>query len=105
MDEKRLYRVLGQKIRELRKENHYKQADLAEKVGLERTSITNIETGRQKVTVFILYKICSTFHIDINVLLPRPEDLIEHNIDTDNESGVSSVGSKTLAAIKNIRGN
>ena len=102
MDEKRFYRFIGEKIREVRTKNRYKQIELAQKVGLERTSITNIETGKQNASIIVLYRICEVFQIDINKLLPKPEDIIEHNLDTHNLTSVK-VGAKTHAALERVR--
>lgn len=102
MDEKRFYRFIGEKIREVRTKNRYKQIELARKVGLERTSITNIETGKQNVTVLALYRICEVFQLDINKLLPNPEDLVEHDLDTSNLNSVK-VGAKTHAVLERVR--
>lgn len=43
------YRMFGAKVEQLRTALGWTQAELAEKVGLARTSIVNIERGRQRV--------------------------------------------------------
>lgn len=43
------YRLFGAKVEQIRTTLGWTQAELAEKVGLTRTSITNIEAGRQRV--------------------------------------------------------
>src|SRR5713101_1965450 len=65
-----LYRALGQRIREARKAKNLRQAQLASAVGLTRTSITNIETGRQPVAVHILCGIADALGIPVTNLLP-----------------------------------
>lgn len=45
----RIYRVFGARVRELREEKSVTQEELARRVELSRTSITNIEQGRQRV--------------------------------------------------------
>lgn len=75
IDERRLYAHVGRKIKELREgelggRRRVTQAQLASQVGLERTSITNIEKGEQKVPLHVLYKICSVLNGDIKELLP-----------------------------------
>lgn len=74
IDEARLYQALGNKIRELRLDSsrtgRMTQADLANAVGLERTSITNIEKGTQKVPLFSLYRICDALKVPLDELLP-----------------------------------
>ena len=48
MDSKKL---LGRRIRELRKKRGFKQEELAERVGLESASISNIENGYNYPTI------------------------------------------------------
>lgn len=73
IDEKRLYMALGERIRRAR-EGHpsgrMTQADLADAVGLERTSITNIEKGNQKIPVHMLYRLCEVLRIPVAETLP-----------------------------------
>ena len=77
-----LYRHLGRQIRGLREEAGLKQDDLAERVGLSRASIANIEGGKQAVPIHLLVAIAQTLDITIDRLvpakaparsLPRPE--------------------------------
>ena len=75
VDEKRLYRALGERLRALRESQSsvrgkVTQAKLAEEVGLERTSITNIERGNQKVPLHVLYRICEALQVPISEVLP-----------------------------------
>ena len=44
-----VYRQFGMRIEQCRNALGWTQQDLAKKVGLARTSITNIESGRQRV--------------------------------------------------------
>lgn len=46
-----LYQRLGYALRDQRLKLWYSQADIAKKVGLTRTSIVNIEAGRQRIRV------------------------------------------------------
>ncbi len=59
IDEKRLYEMMGRSIRELRTSRlgangAMTQAELAKAVGLERTSITNLVKGSEKVPMHVL---------------------------------------------------
>jgi len=72
------YRALGQRIRDARKAKNLRQAQLATAVGLTRTSITNLETGRQPVAVHTLCKIADALGTTAANLLPTrttPSDL------------------------------
>lgn len=80
IDEERLYRLLGDRLRTLREASigHSKrltQADLAQQVGLERTSITNIEKGNQKVPLHVLYRMCDVFGVSTSDVLPPVADV------------------------------
>lgn len=75
IDEHRLYRTMGQSIRELRASKQgangpLTQAELAKAVGLERTSITNLEKGTQKVPLHVLYAVCCALDVDVADVLP-----------------------------------
>lgn len=81
ISEKRLYESIGRMVRSFR-EGHdgsarMTQAQLAQMVGLERTSITNIEKGTQKIPLHILYRLCEIFKVDVSAALPSIEDVFE----------------------------
>jgi transcriptional regulator with XRE-family HTH domain len=77
--EEKFYRLLGNLISEKRTAAKKSQEGLASLVGLKRTSITNIEAGRQNIQVFTLYRIAAALDIPVNILLPgiegNPPDL------------------------------
>lgn len=80
IDERRLYAYVGKRIKELREGKpgvapRMTQAQLAKQVGLERTSITNIEKGEQKVPLHVLYRICSVLNVDIQEVLPALQEV------------------------------
>jgi DNA-binding XRE family transcriptional regulator len=70
MNEPDLYLLLGLNIKEWRQYRRMSQAQLAERVGLLRTSITNIETGRQRISLFWIYRLCEVFDCRLTELLP-----------------------------------
>lgn len=63
------YETLGKRIRQARDERNISQGEMARAVGLSRTSITNIEKGRQPIQVHILIKIAETLNVNLSVLL------------------------------------
>lgn len=65
-----VYRLIGFKIAFLREQKEMTQAQLAEKIGLDRTSINNIELGRQRILVHYLEEIAE-------VLGVKPKDLLK----------------------------
>ena len=70
ISEERLYKLIGDRIRQGRKEQGLTQAELAQKMGFERTSITNIESGKQHTPLHLLYTLCAMLEMDIKSLLP-----------------------------------
>lgn len=79
IDERRLFKEVGRKISQLRAApvggTRLTQADLAEMVGLTRTSITNIEKGNQKVPLQVLYRICEALRVPITDVMPAIADV------------------------------
>ncbi|SRR5712691_1805416 len=54
-----IYEMIGARIRDERRKQHLTQDELASRVGLKRTSITNVERGRQKLLVHTLVEIAN----------------------------------------------
>jgi transcriptional regulator with XRE-family HTH domain len=74
LNEPRLYEIIGENSRRSREQQpagKMTQGALAEAVGLERTSISNIEKGTQKVSVVTLYQIAEALNVSMVDLLPR----------------------------------
>jgi transcriptional regulator with XRE-family HTH domain len=77
--EKAFYTAFGQMLSEMRRKKRISQEMLADELGLSRTSITNIEKGRQPVQLYSLYIIARLLGTDVKDLLPsaaifeRPE--------------------------------
>ncbi len=66
-----IYPQVGQKMRKLRMERRLSQKDLAQAIGLSRTSVVNIERGRQKILLHTLYDIADVFEVPVTELLPE----------------------------------
>ena len=59
------HKKIGRQIRELRLLRGWKQYELADKVGLSRPAICNIESGKRSLTLNTLKRFCEVFEIDI----------------------------------------
>jgi transcriptional regulator with XRE-family HTH domain len=81
--QKRLYIELGKNIKEARGKR-LSQADLAKASSLTRTSITNIEKGRQHLPLHTLYAIANALKVSVAELLPNQnqpnEEILIENI-------------------------
>ena len=70
-----LYRAVGEAIRSTRLAQGMTQQQLATAVGFLRTSVVNIEAGRQRVPLATLYDIADALGVQATALLPRNEDV------------------------------
>lgn len=75
MDDELFYKEFGKKLKDFRGKAHLTQSELAERVGLSRTSVTNIEVGRQKIPLHLLYTLAASLGVEPAQLLPRKENL------------------------------
>jgi transcriptional regulator with XRE-family HTH domain len=65
-----LYSEIGAAIREARDEAGITQKELADRAGMSRASIANIEAGRQQFPLHVLYRIARALDVDATRLLP-----------------------------------
>lgn len=81
-DPSNLYAHVGACIREWRLKRGLNQGELAARVSLARTSITNIEAGRQKTLLHTFVDIARALGVEPALLLPPPssEDEILRNL-------------------------
>lgn len=68
-DKSRMYRNIGFQIKTLREASTLTQGQLAGKVRLTRTSICNIEAGRQKLPIHVLQDIARVLNTNAYWLL------------------------------------
>ena len=78
------YRQLGQRIARARKLAGLTQEELGKHVGLSRTSITNLEAGRQPIQAHTLFCAAKVLKVGLHGLLPEvadPEPELPENTD------------------------
>jgi transcriptional regulator with XRE-family HTH domain len=64
------YQRLGQNIKMVRAQKNIKQETLATYLGFTRNSISNIESGRQKIQIHSLIELAECLQVSIMDLLP-----------------------------------
>ena len=69
MDEEQLYKGLGQRLLRHRRGAGRIQEQVAKELGLQRTSITNIEQGRQRILVHQLFLLAAAVGVSPTQLL------------------------------------
>jgi transcriptional regulator with XRE-family HTH domain len=72
-----LYAQFGRQVRAARREARLTQQEVAERVGLTRTSVTNIERGIQHISLRQLYLLAAAVGLHPAQMLPRPEEATE----------------------------
>lgn len=107
-----LYKILGERIKRMRIEMEMSQENLANSVGLGRTSITNIELGKHNVPLPVLYKISEVLKTDLHLILPTLEEVeAKRNEKSGNDETADNlkellnskqIDEKSLNILKNI---
>lgn len=65
--------AFGKKLAEERKRSEITQVELGDRVGVVRTTIANLEAGRQSISLPLLYRIALALKCELNSLLPPIE--------------------------------
>lgn len=68
--QRHLYCEIGKRVRAQRLKAGITQAQLARLTGMSRVSITNLETGKQRIPLHVLYAVAYTVGADPVELLP-----------------------------------
>jgi transcriptional regulator with XRE-family HTH domain len=68
-----LYTIFGSRVRALREKRNVTQEELARRVDLSRTSITNIEKGRQRVLLHQIVDIAGALEAKVDELMPAEQ--------------------------------
>lgn len=70
-----IYQEFGLRLRNARRAAKLTQEGLAQRVGLSRTSITNIEKGRQHASLHLLFYLAAAVGVEPAELLPQKESV------------------------------
>lgn len=76
MEKSTIYEAVGGNIRRERLVRELNQTELARRVGLSRTSITNLELGRQSILVHQLVSIANALGVDPASLIAIENDAV-----------------------------
>lgn len=104
VDEVKLYELIGARLKQRRLEREKTQAWLAERVGMLRTSITNIEKGRQKPPLHVIYALCDALDGDPLEILPTLEE-VRQFVDQDviiNAEHMARLPPKTARFLREV---
>jgi len=103
-----IYREVGRKIRQTRENQHLSQDSLAKRLGISRTSMVNIEAGRQRTPLHVLWQIAELLETKLTLLIPTPEELLAPEnqtvLDREMMKQIEEVANGDLATIKVLIG-
>lgn len=88
VDRELLYKSLGDAIRSERKRQNKSQEALARMVGVKRSMISHIETGKKQSPLFLLYAVAEALRIEINLLLPQQSFYVKRLTESQTPHGI-----------------
>jgi transcriptional regulator with XRE-family HTH domain len=99
MDGRPLYEYVGRRVRKAREERGLTQEALASLISLSRTSVTNIEKGRQTIALHKFVEIADALRVDPSSLLPQRagsryvdlEPELPHSLSSEERSWIKTV--------------
>lgn len=110
VNEEKIYEIIRKNIKNLREkhpstEEKITQLKLADAVGIERSTLTNIELGNQRPPVHVLYRLCDYFGVALDELMPKLTDVRDAPRTARVDVGPDryELPSKTHAAIGRLR--
>ncbi|MFI5182289.1 MAG: helix-turn-helix domain-containing protein [Thermoanaerobaculia bacterium] len=65
-------RLVGQKIRQIRKSRHLTQSDLAAQIGVTQSDLSRMENGEYKVGLDTLFRILQVFELSMSQFFGEP---------------------------------
>ena len=103
-----LYEILGENIKKIRRSRKVSQIELAKIVSLSRSSISNIESGVHKPSLFTIYEIAIALDCEIETILPSIDSYKTSTIYIDKKytdilnSLPNEISKKNLTLLKEI---
>ena len=86
-----LFKFIGKRIREKRKELKVSQGTIADLLDISDTQIFKFETGESKIALDYLFKLADFFHVDINYFFPENEKITHFSSDPELEKIIMTI--------------
>ena len=83
----------GEKLHQLRTDNHLTQQDVANRLGMTKSNISYYETGIKTPPADILIKLAKIFHVSTDYLL---------DVDSSQMISLQGLNDEEIAAVKHI---
>ncbi len=98
-----IYEELGKRIRAARVKANVKQETLADYLNLSRISISNFETGKQKIQLHTLLDMTKYLSLDVSELLSQLLSLLTDKISNSQEKKIQNYLGSSLVPKKDIK--
>jgi len=102
MDEESINKAFGARLGAERKKSLLTQEELSRRVGIGRTTIANIERGRQSVSIPLLYRLASALGVAPENLLPQGVETNSSGADGSKSSEESALSGRQSTWVKEI---
>jgi transcriptional regulator with XRE-family HTH domain len=71
-DQKAFYREVGIRLQAIRKRRELTQEEVATELGVSRASYANVESGRQRASLDLMWKLSVLFGVPLSDFVPEP---------------------------------
>ena len=94
--------TMGEALRLLRIFNGYKSAELAEKLELSQSYVSELENGKKQPTMEVLDKYAKVFEMKKSTLMLFAESLEGEEIKNDKKQRIARAGMKLLKILEKV---
>ena len=94
--------TMGEALRLLRIFNGYKSAELAKKLELSQSYVSELENGKKQTTMEVLDKYAKVFEMKKSTLMLFAESLEGEEIKNDKKQRIARAGMKLLKILEKV---
>ncbi|MCF0109184.1 MAG: helix-turn-helix transcriptional regulator [Erysipelotrichaceae bacterium] len=96
-----MYKDIGTRVKQLRKETGITQEQLAEYLGIDQTTVTKLENGTRNLNVTMIERICDLFGCTDEYLMGESETYMPVSF-AFRATGIEADDLKSIAAVNRI---
>ena len=91
--------MIGQRIRDLRKQKRMSQTELAKSAGVSQTTVTAWETGKAEPSSSAVARLADIFNVTTDYLLGRPnkQETKKDDVELSDDDVIMTWGGKPLS--------
>ena len=94
--------TMGEALRLLRIFNGYKSAELAKKLELSQSYVSELENGKKQPTIEVLDKYAKVYEMKKSTLMLFAESLEDEEIKNDKKQRIARAGMKLLKILEKV---